>query len=91
MSDSYRPSIDAVVNLPEDLSLEEDTYVITGWIRNDGGIEKDFTVRIILQNEIYYSESFLVSPNTVQPFSIEIDMGNHSREFDEDITVEVYS
>lgn len=91
LEDTFTPSLNARVFIPEDLSKTKDEYDITGTINNTGVIDKDFEVRLKFQGHQYSSGKFTAKPDEMVEFHIIVPTENHTKEFEVEGKIEVYS
>ncbi len=91
LEDTFTTSLDAEISLPKDISKKREGYTITGTINNTASIKKEFWVRVTLQGIEYRTDWFNVSANEEVNYSLYIPTENHSKEFDSETRLEVFS
>lgn len=91
LEDTFIPSLDARIFIPEDLSKTTGTYEIKGTIRNTGIIEKEFDVVLEIQGGEYRSGKFTVAPGEEGEFVLRVPMKNLTTEFEVEGRIKVYS
>lgn len=91
LSDTYTPSLRAFLEVPEDITTTEDTYVFRGTINNTGIVDKEYHVVLTLQGYEFRSKNFTLLKGDEHDFTISVPMKELSKKFNSDFKVEVFS